>query len=75
MTEVNPNIPPSKHALWVLHNQVPCPRQEMNQTVAVKLVQFGLAVIEQRPSKCKTHKPGPMIDWVVATGKRYSPNS
>lgn len=63
MTELNPNNSPSKHALDVL-SRLPMPRQEMNFTVAGKLLQFGLARSVMRPSPYKTHKPGHMIEFL-----------
>ena len=66
MTELNSNNPPSAHALAVLRN-LPMPRQEMNFTVAGKLLQFGLATSEWRKSHYKTHKDGRLIEWLVAS--------
>lgn len=63
---VNPKKPPSAHAMRCLAN-TPCPSQEVNFTVRDKLLQFGYATIERRQSPYKTHKPGTLIDFLVAT--------
>ncbi len=63
MTELNPNNPPSAHALRVLA-ELPLPRQEMNFTVAGKLLQFGLARSVWKPSPYKTHKPGTLVEYL-----------
>lgn len=58
--------PPSKHAMACL-GLCPLPAREVNFTVRDKLLMFGLAALESRPSPYKTHKPGTMIDYLVAT--------
>lgn len=40
------------------------PRQEMNFTVAEKLLQFNLARSVWKPSPYKTHKPGTMVEYL-----------
>lgn len=63
---VRADIPPSKHAVRCLAD-APLPAREVNFTVRDKLLQFGLAILEQRPSPYKTHKPGTLIDYLVPT--------
>lgn len=63
---VNPKKPPSAHAMSCL-NSTPCPAQSVNFTVRDKLLQFGYARLERRPSPYKTHKPGTLIDFLIAT--------
>ncbi len=60
--------PPSAHAMKQL-GYTPMPAQEVNFTVRDKLLDFGYAVLEQRTSPYKTHKPGTKIDYLVMTAK------
>lgn len=68
-SELNPKKPPSSHAMGVLHriSQNPIPVQEVNQTVSRKLLQFGYIAVEDRASPYKTHKPGRLVPFMVAT--------
>ncbi len=63
---VRADKPPSKHAMTCLY-YCPRPAQEVNFTVRDKLLQFGYARLESRPSPYKTHKPGRTVDYLVAT--------
>lgn len=66
---VNATKPPSAHAMSCLRSAArePYPAQEINFTVRDKLMQFGYARLERRASPYKTHKPGTMVDYLVAT--------
>lgn len=68
---VNKNKAPSKHAMDCLARAMrqPYPAQEVNFTVRDKLMQFGYAKLEGRPSPYKTHKRGRMVDYLVCTEK------
>jgi hypothetical protein len=63
---LRPDKPPSAHAMARLA-ECPFPAQEVNFTVRDKLIQFGFAVLEARPSPYKTHKPGHRVDYLVRT--------
>ena len=70
-SELNPNNPPSPHAMGVLQriNQKPFPVQEVNQTVSRKLLQFGYIRTEERLSPYKTHPPGKLVNFMIITDK------
>lgn len=70
-SELNPNKPPSAHAMGVLLRllDAPIPVQEVNQTVSRKLLQFGYIRVIDKPSPYKTHKPGRMVAFMVTTKK------
>ena len=70
-SELNPNNPPSEHAMGVLLrvSQRPFPVQEVNQTVSRKLLQFGFITVEERTSPYKTHSPGKLVNFMVITQK------
>lgn len=70
-SELNPNNPPSNHAMGVLMRveQRSFPAQEVNQTVSRKLLQFGYITTEERPSPYKTHPPGTLVNYMVITQK------
>lgn len=58
--------PPSRHAMACLR-KCPLPAQEVNFTVRDKLIDFGLAVLEDRPSPYKTHKAGRTVPYLIIT--------
>lgn len=66
---VRRDTPPSAHAMDCLARAAyePFPAQEVNFTVRDKLVLWGYAAIEDRPSPYKTHKPGRRIPYLIAT--------
>lgn len=66
---VRKDTPPSQHAMDCLAAAVhkPYPAQEVNFTVRDKLILWGYAAIEERPSPYKTHKPGQRVNYLVAT--------
>lgn len=69
---VNPNSPPSMHALGVLDTleSAPRPRQEVNFTVSDKLEQYGLIELVELPSPYKAHryeKTGRRVRHMVIT--------
>lgn len=66
---VRADKPPSDHAMAVLCQVIrqPYPTQEMNFTVRDKLHQWGYIVLEDRPSPYRTHKPGHLVTFAVAT--------
>ena len=70
-SELNPNNPPSAHAMGVLARvkEKPFPVQEVNQTVSRKLLQFGYIRVVERPSPYKTHPPGKLVNFMVITEK------
>lgn len=70
-SELNPKNPPSAHAMGVLTRvkSEPFPVQEVNQTVAKKLLQFGYIRVVERDSPYKTHPPGKQVDFMVITEK------
>jgi len=65
----NTRHPPSAHAMDCLARAAhdPYPAQEINFTVRDKLLAFGYARTEPRPSPYKTHKPGTTVDYLVVT--------
>lgn len=63
---VRADKPPSKHAMSCLA-RTPCPSQEVNFTVRDKLIQFGYATMEDRPSPYASHKPGRKVPFLVIT--------
>lgn len=66
---VRKDTPPSKHAMDCLASAAhkPYPAQEVNFTVRDKLVLWGYAALEDRPSPYATHKPGRRVPFLVAT--------
>lgn len=66
---VHKKTPPSNHAMRCLDQAAtrPYPAQEVNFTVRDKLVLWGYATTEDRPSPYKTHKPGRRVPFLVAT--------
>lgn len=66
---VRADKPPSKHAMrcldWIRCH--PIPSQTVNFTVRDKLIQFGYATLEDRPSPYATHKPGRTVPHLVIT--------
>ena len=70
-SRLNPNKPPSQHAMSVLHQVAdrPFPVQEVNQNVSKKLLQFGYIRTEERITPYKTHPPGKLVDFMVITEK------
>lgn len=68
---LNPHNPPSNHAMGVLVRiaKEPFPAQEVNQTVANKLLQFKYIRMEERPSPYKTHPPHTLVNFMVITTK------
>ena len=65
----NRKTPPSPHAMDCLRRciRAPFPAQEVNFTVRDKLLAWGYATIEPRPSPYKTHKPGRQVDYLIST--------
>ena len=70
-SELNPNNPPSAHAMGVLARVKDCPFpvQEVNQTVSRKLLQFEYIRLVKRPSPYKTHRPGTQVNFMIITEK------
>ncbi|MBE0599891.1 MAG: hypothetical protein IH568_01110 [Burkholderiaceae bacterium] len=61
--------PPSPHAMECLRRaaRAPFPAQEINFTVRDKLLDFGYAVLEDRPSPYQTHRKGQTVAFIVCT--------
>lgn len=66
---VHKRTPPSKHAMRCLSIAAlaPFPAQEVNFTVRDKLILFGYARLEERPSPYKTHRDGRTVPYLVVT--------
>lgn len=65
--------PPSAHAMECLRRAWadPFPAQEVNFTVRDKLLLWGYARTEERPSPYKSHKPGRRVPFLVCTQAGY----
>lgn len=68
---VRADKPPSAHAMGVLRGLAvrEFPAQEVNFTVRDKLLQFGYATLEDRPSPYATHKAGRKVPHLIITDK------
>jgi hypothetical protein len=66
---VRADKPPSAHAMACLRSlpDTGSPAQEFNFTVRDKLVQFGYAKLEDRPSPYRTHKAGRTVPYLIPT--------
>ncbi len=66
---VHKRTPPSRHAMDCLARaaRTPYPAQEVNFTVRDKLLLFGYAALEDRPSPYKTHPKGRCVPFLVCT--------